>query len=85
MSPEPSVRVVSGRGLRIVALVAGAIALLVVGGGIAARAANSKHLRQWTDANAQPVVTVTQPKSGGSSYTLELPGRLEAYSRAPIS
>jgi len=84
MSPEPSVRAVSGRGLRIAALVAGAIALLVVGGGIAARAANSKQLRQWTDANAEPVVTVTQPKPGDSSYALELPGRLEAYSRAPI-
>jgi RND family efflux transporter MFP subunit len=84
MLPEPSVRAVSRRGLRIAALVAGAIALLVVGSGIAARAANSKHLRQWTDANAEPVVAVSRPKPGNSSYALELPGRLEAYSRAPI-
>ena len=84
MSPKPAVRVVSGRGLRIAAGVAGAIALMVVGGGIAARAANSKHLRQWTGANAQPVVSVTQPQRGDSSYALELPGRLEAYARAPI-
>jgi RND family efflux transporter MFP subunit len=84
MSPEPFVRPVSRRGLRIAAAVAGAIALFVVGGGVATRAANSKDLRQWTDANAQPVVTVTQPKPGDSSYALELPGRLEAYSRAPI-
>jgi len=84
MSPEPSVRVVSGRALRIAALVAGAIALVVVGSGIAARAATSRHLRQWTGANAEPVVSVTQPQPGDSSYALELPGRLEAYSRAPI-
>ena len=84
MSPEPSVRVVSGRALRIAALVAGAIALLVVGSGIAARAASSRHLHQWTSANAEPVVSVTQPQPGDSSYALELPGRLEAYSRAPI-
>jgi RND family efflux transporter MFP subunit len=84
MSPEPSVRAVSRRGLRIAALAAGAVALLVVGSGIAARAANSKHLRQWTDANAEPVVAVLQPKPGNSSYALELPGRLEAYARAPI-
>ena len=84
MSPEPVVRPVSRRGLRIAAVVGGAIALSVVGGGIATRAANSKHLRQWTEANAQPVVTVTQPQRGDSSYALELPGRLEAYSRAPI-
>ncbi|HEV3018464.1 MAG TPA: efflux RND transporter periplasmic adaptor subunit [Burkholderiaceae bacterium] len=84
MSPEPSVRVVSGRALRIAALVAGAIALLLVGSGIAARAASSRHLRQWTSANAEPVVSVMQPQPGDSSYALELPGRLEAYSRAPI-
>ncbi len=84
MSPEPSVHAVSRRGVRIAAIAAGAMALLVVGGGVAARAANSKHLRQWTDANAQPVVAVTQPQRGDSSYALELPGRLEAYSRAPI-
>jgi RND family efflux transporter MFP subunit len=84
MSPKPAVRVVSGRGLRIAAGVAGTIALMVVGGGIAARAANSKHLRQWTGANAEPVVSVTQPQRGDSSYALELPGRLEAYARAPI-
>jgi RND family efflux transporter MFP subunit len=84
MSPEPSVHVVSSRALRIAALVAGAIALVVVGSGIAARAATSRHLRQWTGANAEPVVSVTQPQPGDSSYALELPGRLEAYSRAPI-
>jgi len=84
MSPEPAVRAASGRGLRIAAAVAGAIALIVVGAGITARAANSKHLRQWTAANAQPVVSVTQPQPGDNSYALELPGRLEAYARAPI-
>jgi RND family efflux transporter MFP subunit len=84
MSPDRSPHAVSRRGLRIAAIGAGVMALLVVGGGVAARAANSKHLRQWTDANAQPVVTVVQPERGGSSDTLELPGRLEAYSRAPI-
>src|SRR5207253_8905943 len=72
------------RGLRIAAIVAAATALLVVGGGIAARATHGKQLHKWTAANAQPVVTVTQPQRGGGSYALELPGRLEAYSRAPI-
>jgi RND family efflux transporter MFP subunit len=84
MSPEPVVHPVSRRGLRIAAVLAAAIAVLIVGGGIAARAANSKHLRQWTAANALPVVTVTQPQRGDSSAVLALPGRLEAYSRAPI-
>ena len=84
MSPEPVVHTVSHRGLRIAALAGVAIAVLVVGGGIASRAANSKRLSQWTAANAQPVVTVTQPQPANGSAVLALPGRLEAYSRAPI-
>jgi RND family efflux transporter MFP subunit len=72
------------RGLRVAAMVGGAIAVIVVGGGIATRASNSKHLREETDAQAQPVVSVSLPASGGNSYTIDLPGRLEAYSRAPI-
>jgi RND family efflux transporter MFP subunit len=84
MSPESLVHPVSRRGLRITALLAVAVAVLVVGEGVASRTANSKHLRQWTAAHAQPVVTVTQPQRGNSSAVLALPGRLEAYSRAPI-
>ena len=84
MSPEPVVPTVSRRGLRIAALAGVAIAVLVVGGGIASRAANGKRLSQWTAANAQPVVTVTQPQPANGAAVLALPGRLEAYSRAPI-
>ncbi len=84
MSPESSVRPASRRGLRIAASVAAAISIVVVGFGIASRAASSRQLRRWTDAQAQPVVTVTQPQSSGNSSTLALPGRLQAYSRAPI-
>lgn len=84
MSPEPSVRSVARRGLRIAAFAAGAIAVLVVSVGFATRSSNSRHRSQWTDAQALPVVAVTQPQTAGSSSTLALPGRLEAYSRAPI-
>jgi RND family efflux transporter MFP subunit len=84
MSPEPVVHTVSRRGLRIAALVGVAFAVLVVGTGIASRAANSKRLSQWTAANAQPVVSVTQPQPANDAAVLALPGRLEAYSRAPI-
>jgi RND family efflux transporter MFP subunit len=84
MSPEPLAPPIPRRGLRIAAAVGVAIALVVVGAGVASRASNSRQLRQWTAAQAQPVVTVTQPQSGDSSAVLALPGRLEAYSRAPI-
>ena len=84
MSPEPSVHPVSRRGLRLAALVASGVAVVIVGAGVASRAAGSARLRQRTDAHALPVVTVAQPQPGGASSILALPGRLEAYSRAPI-
>ena len=84
MSPEPVVRPVSRPGLRLAAVLVAAIAVVVVASGIASRASSSKELRQWTAAQAQPVVTVRQPQRGNNSAVLALPGRLEAYSRAPI-
>lgn len=84
MSPDPSVRPASHRGLRIAGMVAGTLAVLLVAVGIAARASQSKRVRQLTAAQAVPTVAATQPERGASSYTMELPGRLEAYSRAPI-
>jgi RND family efflux transporter MFP subunit len=84
MSSEGSNPPTHHRGLRIAAMVGVAVAVIVVGTGIATRASNSKRVRQETDAQAQPVVTVSLPVHGGSSYAIDLPGRLEAYSRAPI-
>jgi RND family efflux transporter MFP subunit len=84
MSPETVAHPLPRRGLRIAALLAVAVAVLIVGGGIAARAANSRQLRQWTAVQAQPVVTVTQPVLASGPAFLALPGRLEAFARAPI-
>ena len=84
MSPDLPARPFSHRKLRIVAFVAAAIAVAVVAEGVASRYSSSRQLRQWTESQAQPVVTVTQPQPPDKSSVLELPGRLEAYSRAPI-
>ncbi len=84
MSSEGSRPRAHHRGLRIAAAICVAIAVIVVGGGIATRASNSKRLQQETDAQAQPVVTASLPARGADSYSIDLPGRLEAYSRAPI-
>jgi RND family efflux transporter MFP subunit len=84
MSSEGSNPPANHRRLRLAAAVGAAIALIVLGAGIATRASNSRHLRQQTNAQAEPVVTVSLPAHGGNSYTIDLPGRLEAYSRAPI-
>jgi RND family efflux transporter MFP subunit len=84
MSSEGSNGPASHRALRLAGVAGVAIAVIVVGGGLATRASNSRRLQQETDAQAQPVVAVSLPARGGNSYSIDLPGRLEAYSRAPI-
>ena len=74
----------SWRGLRFAGIAAVIIAIVIVGHGVWTRASENSHLRDWTDAQALPTVAVILPSSGVNSSGLELPGRLEAYARAPI-
>jgi len=57
---------------------------LIVATGIRAREDSSTKLKEWTDAQAILSVAVTLPSGRALSPTIDLPGRLEAYSRAPI-
>src|SRR3954463_6317337 len=75
---------VSRRKLGLFGLVAGIAAVLVVITGIRAREDSSTKLREWTDTQAIPTVAVTLPDARVLNATLDLPGRLEAYQRAPI-
>src|SRR3981189_498907 len=75
---------VSRRKLGIFAVVAVIAALLVVVTGIRAREDSSAELREWTDNRAIPTVAVVLPDAKVLNATIDLPGRLEAYSRAPI-
>jgi RND family efflux transporter MFP subunit len=52
--------------------------------GIRAREDSSTKLREWTDNQAIPTVAVVLPDAKVLNATIDLPGRLEAYSRAPI-
>ena len=70
--------------LRISGIVAALIAAAIVVTGIATRANSNEKLKQWTNEQAIPSVSVVMPGNGGSASMLELPGRFEAYSRAPI-
>jgi len=70
--------------LGIVGIVAGILAVLVVVTGIRAREDASVKLREWTDDQAIPTVAVVLPDAKVLNATLDLPGRLEAYYRAPI-
>jgi RND family efflux transporter MFP subunit len=70
--------------LGIVGIVAGIVAVLVVVTGIRAREDASVKLREWTDDQAIPTVAVVLPDAKVLNATIDLPGRLEAYYRAPI-
>jgi membrane fusion protein (multidrug efflux system) len=75
---------VSRRKLRMFGLVGGIVAVLVVVTGIRAREDASAKLREWTDEQAIPTVAVVLPDARALNATIDLPGRLEAYYRAPI-
>jgi len=79
--PPPSLNL---RKLRLYGLFAAAVAVAVVATGILSRERSSARLRDWTEAQALPTVAVASPSSKQLSPYLNLPGRLEAYSRAPI-
>jgi membrane fusion protein, multidrug efflux system len=75
---------VSRRKLGIFGVLFGVVAVLVVVSGIRAREEQGVRLREWTDDQAVPTVAVVLPDPKAVDATIDLPGRLEAYSRAPI-
>jgi len=75
---------VSRRKLGIFGVTFALAAVLVVVTGIRAREEQGARLREWTDDQAIPTVAVVLPEAKALDATIDLPGRLEAYSRAPI-
>ena len=75
--------VISPEQLRRAGIIGGAVVAIVVVTGIAWRATGDAKLRDWTDAQAIPSVAIALPGTKPLNATLSLPGRLEAYSRAP--
>src|ERR1700750_1927409 len=75
---------VSRRKLGIFAVLGVAGALTLVVSGIRAREDTAAKLKEWTDDQAAPAVAVIFPDPGALTATINLPGRLEAYYRAPI-
>jgi membrane fusion protein, multidrug efflux system len=84
MPPTEQRPPVSHRKLGIFGLVVLIGAGLIVATGIRAREDSSSRLKEWTDNQAVPTVAVAPPSGRALTPTLDLPGRLEAYSRAPI-
>ncbi len=80
-SSNPSV----SRGLLWTTLLLGAaIAAYVVYSGISTRTSDAKQLKAQAQVQSILTVTVITPAPANATPTLDLPGRIEAYSKAPI-
>jgi len=84
MSTEPTRPPVSRLKLGLFGLVLSVGLVFVVVTGIRAREDSDTKLKEWTDDQAVPTVAVTNPDAKVLNSSLDLPGRLEAYYRAPI-
>ncbi len=84
MAPDPAAPALSRRKLGIAVTVIAVIAVGVVARGVATRTSDAARLRERADAQSVPTVVLITPGKATAATTLDLPGRLEAYSRAPI-
>jgi RND family efflux transporter MFP subunit len=84
MPLNPPAPTLSRRTLRIAGTAFAVVVLIVVIAGIAMRTSDAARLRERADAQAVPSVNVIAPGNAGAAARLDLPGRLEAYYRAPI-
>src|ERR1700728_3564750 len=84
MSPDTSPTRPVPRRLRLVGVAALAVAIAIVAYGLVSRAGQNSRLRDLTEAEAVPNVAVVAPSGVANLSGLELPGRLEAFVRAPI-
>jgi RND family efflux transporter MFP subunit len=76
--------ILSRRGLRIAVIAIAAVAVVIVVQGITTRKMADARLSEWTENQALPVVAVAVPDTRGKRMTIDLPGRLEAYSQAQL-
>jgi RND family efflux transporter MFP subunit len=82
--PDPATARTTLRRLRLggICFAVAIVAILVYG--IVSRASENSRLRDLTEAQAVPNVAVAVPSSMANLAGLDLPGRLEAFIRAPI-
>jgi RND family efflux transporter MFP subunit len=84
MPSEPVRSIVSRRKLYTAGMLTAAVAVIVVLMGITTRKMADAKLSEWTEDQAVPTVAVAAPDTHGRASTLDLPGRLEAYTQAQI-
>ncbi|GGA31775.1 efflux RND transporter periplasmic adaptor subunit [Dyella nitratireducens] len=74
----------SKRGLHLAGVVIATILVAIVVIGLITRATQANSLKSWTQEQAVPTVSVVMPELGKTGPVLDLPGQLQAYTRAPI-
>jgi membrane fusion protein (multidrug efflux system) len=82
--PENASPVLNLRKLRLYGLATLLAVVLIGATGFVSRERSNARLREWTEAQAIPTVAVDTPSAKLLKPYLDLPGRLEAFSRAPI-
>jgi RND family efflux transporter MFP subunit len=85
-APEPpsAAPVLTRRKISFTGLALAVLALVVVVMGITTRRMADARLNEWTEKQAVPTVAVAIPDERGRRTTIDLPGRLEAYSQAQL-
>ncbi len=76
--------VLTRRGLRMTGAVGALLAIAVVVFGVTTRRMADARLSEWTESQAIPYVAIAKPDTRSRKASIELPGRLEAYSQAQI-
>lgn len=74
----------SQRGLQVAGITTAVVIVAVVVTGFVTRANGNARVKEWTEAQALPAVAVTTPADIQNAAVLSLPGRLEAFARAPL-
>ena len=82
--PDPRPGRPMPRHLRLAGVLFLVVAIAVVAFGLVSRAAQNSRLRDLTEARAVPTVAIVAPTRVENHQGLDLPGRLEAFIRAPI-
>ncbi len=84
MPSDSTPSVLSRRGLTIAGISAASLAVIVVVMGLTSRKMADAKLSEWTEEQAIQTVAVALPDTRGKRTTLDLPGRLEAYTQAQL-
>lgn len=70
--------------LKKIGIIALVVALAIVAWGLFSRWNHDQQLATWTDAQAEPAVSLIRPADMAKGDGLTLPGTLQAYNSAPI-